>query len=181
MRRLSWPTPQCRRFPGAAGENSASSDPRRESCLGSGGTEIQTGPAVGCHHAEPAGSRGLHGAMVAEGGKVDAGLTGHRQPGPAIFTTDFPVRHGEIGRVPPATFKNHMNLSSYQLLCLYRILSKYGILCIFFFRKEMRGFHAFWRWRRAAKGIMPQEPDGAPDDPKARLCRSGAGEGILPG
>jgi len=36
------------------------------------------------------------------------------------------------------------------------------------------------RCRRAAKGIMPKEPDSAPDDQNAMLCRSGAGEGIWP-
>jgi hypothetical protein len=93
--------------------------------------------------------------MVAEGGKVDARLTGDRQNGPAIFTTDFPVMHGEIDQAPPSTCKNNMNLSSYQLLCIYRILSKYGILCIFFFRKPARGFHALlYSWRRATQGIM---------------------------
>jgi hypothetical protein len=36
------------------------------------------------HPAEPTGSRGLHGGVVAEGGNVDAVLPGHIQIGPVI-------------------------------------------------------------------------------------------------
>jgi hypothetical protein len=43
------------------------------------------------YHAEPAGSRGLHGAVAAEGGNVEAVLPGYLQNGPAILIADFPI------------------------------------------------------------------------------------------
>jgi hypothetical protein len=67
--------------------------------IGTGSWHPTSGPVVDFHHAEPTGSRGLHSAVGAEGGNIDAGLAENLQNGPAIFTADFPVIYGETAHV----------------------------------------------------------------------------------
>jgi hypothetical protein len=130
---------------------------------------------VDFHHAEPAGSRGLHSAVVAEGGNVDGVLPGHLQNGPAIFTADFQVIYGEIDHVPSSTSKKYKNLAMTPLL-VDIILSKYEVVGIFFFMKQsIYSMTYFFAEGVRRKCIMPKEMT------QCQFYAGVAGENILPG